>query len=175
MAESEAAITDLQSQAKYSECRLDGESAAAAGERFSCGAISDARTRFNLIDDRRADPWVPEDLLPNRHEQGMELLNSVGLRVGGEVVGWVITHQIVRNVYRYTCSFVKTELQRRLAIVPLYREAISRQVQKEGQDTIGIWTVPVRHHQMVAFVEHRMAPHLHSLDYSLAATKRYTQ
>jgi GNAT superfamily N-acetyltransferase len=137
---------------------------------FSWRDITDEERR-SIYERQQVSPWVPDDLLPEAHEPGMQELNSVGLRHQGEVVGWVITHWVAPSLYRYTCSFVRQDLQRRLAVVPLYREAINRQAAVEGLESIGMWTVPLRHAGMAEFVKRRMAPHLVSLDVSMGTTK----
>lgn len=128
-----------------------------------------AAERHSIEERQRAAPWIPEDLVPDRHEAAP--LNSVGLRLGGEVVGWVLTQKIGASLYRYSCSFVREDLQRRMRVVPLYEAAIRRQVDAYGVDTVGIWTVPVRHAAMARFARRRMAPHLLSLQETLGSTK----
>jgi GNAT superfamily N-acetyltransferase len=83
------------------------------------------RERLRESNDRA--PWIANGLQPWRHDQvGFDPVSSVGLRYRGEVVGWVINHQIDPRTVRFTCSFMRKDLSRRARIVPLYSEAIRR-------------------------------------------------
>lgn len=129
--------------------------------------------RCSLYERQGVQRWIPDDLLPERHEPGMAALNSVGLRLHHEVVGWVITQRIGPQLYRYSCSFVRDDLQRSLRIVPLYQEAIRRQAREHGISSVGIWTVPARHVAMARFARRRMRPYLLSLDESMESCKDF--
>lgn len=106
-------------------------------------------------------PWIPEDLVPFDHEKGLEPLNSLGLRYQGQVVGWVINHRTYPDTIRYTCSFVRKDLQKMGRIISLYAEAAK--LQKEAGIPRGMWTVPMKHEAMVNFVRQRWLPHLDSV------------
>jgi GNAT superfamily N-acetyltransferase len=95
--------------------------------------------------------WIPEDLVPFQYEKDFEPLNSLGLRFHGEPVGWMITHRVAPHTIRYTCSFIRTDLQGRFRIAPIYREAILRQT-RAGVPNV-IFMVPAQHRAMVAFVK----------------------
>jgi GNAT superfamily N-acetyltransferase len=150
----------------FAEARLPREA-----QIFSWTEITPEERR-SIEDRQAAAPWVPDDLMPGNHEEGLEPLNSLGLRYKGEVVGWMITHRLAPKLCRYTCSFMRADIERRLAIVPMYREAITRQGEYEGFDSIGIWTVPYRHTRMADFVRNRMAPHLVSLETVMITSKQ---
>ena len=63
-------------------------------------------------------PWIANSLQPWRHDAlGFDPVSSVGLRYRGEVVGWVINHQIDPRTVRFTCSFMRKDLSRRARIV----------------------------------------------------------
>lgn len=108
-------------------------------------------------------PWIPEDLTPFQYEleENFEPLNSLGLRYQGQVVGWVINHRIAADTIRYTCSFVRKDLQKMGRIITLYTEASKLQVQQNVP--YGIWIVPTVHEAMFKFVQHRLAPYLISV------------
>jgi GNAT superfamily N-acetyltransferase len=110
---------------------------------------------------QETQPWIPEDLIPFQYEKHLEPLNSLGLRYHGQVVGWVINHRLSPDTIRYTCSFVRKDLQKMGRIISLYAEAAKLQLQAKISN--GIWTVPVAHESMVNFVKHRWAPYLTSL------------
>lgn len=70
--------------------------------------------------------WIHPDLEPWRFDAHFDELSSVGLRKGGEVVGWVINHRIAPDMVRFTISFVRTDLARRGGIFPLYVASLER-------------------------------------------------
>ena len=109
-----------------------------------------------------AQSWIPKDLIPFQYEQNLEPLNSLGLRYQGQVVGWMINHRLSPDTIRYTCSFVREDLQKMGRIISLYAEAGRRQISAMVPNTI--WTVPLVHESMVKFVKQRWAPYLVSID-----------
>lgn len=135
---------------------------------------------YELTDQERSDlqqpqtaDWIPPDLAPLALEQEpIEPINSLGVRYQGTVVGWVITHRLNSETIRYTCSFIRADLQRRGRMIPLYVEAIRRQDQAGIRN--GIWTVPLRHTGMFHFVQNRMAPYMTSISITQGATKSLT-
>lgn len=125
--------------------------------------------RLSIQKRQAQEPWIPQNLIPFRHEENLEPLNSVGLRYKGEVVGWVITHRLDPGTIRYTCSFVRLDLQKMGRIIPLYVEAIKRQYQ--ANILKGIWTVPFFHTAMINFVKRRMADYMESIEESRGSFK----
>jgi predicted GNAT family acetyltransferase len=81
---------------------------------------------------------------------GFDRASSVGMRIGGEVVGWVINHRIGSDTLRFTCSFMREDLARRAAILALYTESIER-ADRAGYRTCTFIT-PVKYTGMVDFV-----------------------
>ncbi|MEP6668094.1 MAG: GNAT family N-acetyltransferase [Chthoniobacter sp.] len=102
-------------------------------------------------------PWIAEDLVPFDHEENFDPCTSVALRQDGKVVGWVINHQMSRLLIRFTCSFVRKDLQRLGRIVWLYVESV-RRMEVHGFFE-GMWTVPLKHPRTVAFTRRWMAPY----------------
>lgn len=125
--------------------------------------------RRSLQQQQDEHPWIPSDLVPFQLEEGFEPINSLGLRYRQQVVGWVITHRLDSNTIRYTCSFVREDLQRMGRIIPMYVAAIQRQHQAGIIN--GIWTVPLRHTAMFNFVQQRMAPYMTSIEETRGVTK----
>jgi GNAT superfamily N-acetyltransferase len=109
-----------------------------------------------LQESQAAGPWIPEDLLPWRHRNTDE--SSVGIRGNEGVVGWVINHRVGDDLVRFTCSFIRRDLARRGRIVPAYSEAVRRAVEA-GYKRI-MFTVPMRHANMVEFGRRWCAPYL---------------
>ncbi|MEG4631947.1 GNAT family N-acetyltransferase [Microcoleus sp. AR_TQ3_B6] len=110
---------------------------------------------------QETQPWIPEDLIPFQYEKDLEPITSLGLRYQGQVVGWMINHRLSPDTIRYTCSFVRKDLQKMGRIISLYAEAAKLQLQAKISNVI--WTVPVAHESMVNFVKHRWAPYLASI------------
>ncbi len=84
-------------------------------------------------------------------------------------MGWVITHRLAPDTIRYTCSFVRQDLQKMGRIIPLYVKAI--QLQAKAGIPKGIWTVPFIYTSMVSFVQKRMAPYMISIEESKTSWK----
>lgn len=116
--------------------------------------------RRHLRESQAACAWYPESLSPLVHEVDCEPLNSIGLRHGGRIVGWLLTHRIDAMTIRYTCSYLDPKLQSIGRIVGLYVSAARLQTAALGPATRAVWTIPVIHPRMVAFARRRMAPHL---------------
>jgi GNAT superfamily N-acetyltransferase len=109
--------------------------------------------RQTIKQQQETQPWIPEDLIPFQYENNFDPLNSLGLRYQGQVVGWVINHRFSSDTIRYTCSFVRKDLQKMGRIISLYAEAGKRQCKANIFKCI--WTVPLQHEGMVNFEETR--------------------
>jgi len=116
--------------------------------------------------------WMASDAIPFDYEQDLEPINSIGLRYKGEVVGWLITHRTAPDTIRYTCSYVRPDIQRMGRIIPLYIRAT--QLQMEAGISRGTWTVSLMHTSMIAFVKKHMRPYLISLEQSMGSSKSLT-
>jgi len=114
--------------------------------------------------------WIPDDLVPFHHEAKLETLNSLALRYNGKVLGWVINHRLSPETIRYSCSFVRADLQKLGRIISLYAEAGRRQLSANVPNCI--WTVPVFHESMARFVRKRWVPYLSSLQETKGSFKR---
>jgi GNAT superfamily N-acetyltransferase len=130
--------------------------------------ISEAE-RLALQKQQEIFPWIPKDLLPFIQEENFEPLNSLGLRYQGEVVGWMINHRLAPDTIRYTCGFLRPDLQKMGRFIPLLANAI--QLQAKANIINGIWTVSVKRPSMVNFIKKRMAPYLTSFKESKESCK----
>ena len=101
-------------------------------------------------------PWIAPDLVPFDFEENYEPVTSVALRVNGAIVGWCLNH-VVDGILRFTCSFLRCDLQRLGRIVLLYSESVSRM--PVGGLSVGMWTVPIKHAGMVNFARKHMQPY----------------
>ncbi|MUH01781.1 GNAT family N-acetyltransferase [Scytonema sp. UIC 10036] len=126
--------------------------------------------RLRLNDRFKNETWIPELLNPLAHDNNFEPLNSIGLRYRDEVVGWIITHRLSPTTIRYTCSYIRPNLQRLGRILALYSESIKRQA--ANPDIFeAIWTVPFIYSSMIDFVKRRMANYMISIKESRESLK----
>ena len=112
--------------------------------------------RAHITETHRQTPWIAPDLVPFDFEAQSEPLTSVALRVNGQILGWCLNH-VVDGILRYTCSFVRRDLQRLGRIVLLYNESVAR-MPRAGL-SVGSWTVPLEHPSMASFARRHMQPY----------------
>lgn len=115
-----------------------------------------AEQREELRRSQDEGPWIPADLVPFQHEAGLEPVTSLALCIGGKVVGWTINH-VIEGILRYTCSYVRRDLQRMGRVLLLYNEAVAR-MPSIGL-SVGMWTVPLHHAGMARFARRWMQPY----------------
>lgn len=120
-----------------------------------------ARERENILEQQRTNPWIPEDLIPFDYEEDLYPSTSLGLRYRGELVGWFITHRIAIDTIRYTCSFIRLDLQKNGRSLGLFAEAVKRQY--EANIPYLIWTTALEHKSMANFIRNRFKPYITSL------------
>ena len=117
--------------------------------------------RIALQKEQEVSAWIPQTLIPFQHEKDLEPATSLGLRYKGQVVGWIITHRLAPDTIRYTCGFVRPDLQKMGRYISLIANAIKLQV--KANIPTGIWTVPIEHPAMINFVKKRLHPYISSL------------
>jgi len=111
-----------------------------------------------LRDSNARAPWIPNSLQPWRHDQiGFDPVSSVGLRYRGEVVGWVINHQVAPGTVRFTCSFMHPSLSRRARILPLYSDAVRRL--SEAGCAFCTFVTPTVYPPMIEFIRRHCVPY----------------
>jgi GNAT superfamily N-acetyltransferase len=127
-------------------------------EIFSWSDLTPAE-RARLHETNARAPWIPMSLQPWRHDSlGFDPVSSVGLRYRGDVVGWVINHQIDPRTVRFTCSFMRKDLAGRARILPLYSESLRRL--SEAGCEFGTLITPTVYPGMVEFVRRHCAPYV---------------
>ena len=85
----------------------------------------------------------------------MDAASSVGLRLHGAVVGWVITHRVAPLLVRYTACFVREDLQAQGALFPLLVASIDTLM---GTGTTCTFVTSSQFPRMVRFTQRRLAP-----------------
>ncbi len=108
----------------------------------------------HILNRQQHTHWYPLELSPTFENPDFETTNSLGLRLHGNVVGWLITHQVHANVIEYCNLFVSPELQSTGLGYHLIVEAIKRQ-NALGVE-YGIFQVQVGYKTMLSFVQRRM-------------------
>ncbi len=120
------------------------------------GDVTEAQ-RESLRRSHEEKPWIAEDLIPFDHEENYDPCTSVALVHDGQLAGWVINHQMSRELIRFTCAYMRPDLQRLGRIVWLYVESVRRMEQHGFHE--GIWTIPLKHPRHAAFARRWMAPY----------------
>jgi len=101
-------------------------------------------------------PWIAPDLVPFNFEENYEPITSVALRFNGAIVGWCITHA-VEGLLRFTCAFVRKDLQRLGRLLLLWDEVVARM--PEAGYSVGMWTINFSSEAMVDFARKHMQPY----------------
>lgn len=112
---------------------------------------------------KEQEDWYPDALTPFQIEDKIHYPTSVGLRYEGNVVGWMLTHQIAEDTVQYTTLFVSPELQRMGRAIGVLIEAIRRQIAMYNGGSplrYGAFQVESSNELMIRFVERRMRPYL---------------
>ena len=107
------------------------------------------RERATIQKQQEQENWIREDLIPFKYEQDMEALTSLGLRYQGQVVGWLISHRIAPDTIRYSCGWVKEDLQKTGCLLALIVKASKRQARAKIPNAL--WSVPVEFANKVRF------------------------
>lgn len=130
----------------------------------------DAAARAALHAELASDPWVPQDLLPERHEaEPVDLATSLALWRGGRLAGWALNHRLDDHTLRFSAGWVRPELQRRGRLLALYARAGDLAMAAGLQRAS--WSVPFHHAAKVAFVRRWMAPYADRVDETRKAEK----
>jgi len=115
-----------------------------------------------------ASPWIPQILEPWSCGQHVDAVSSVGLRAGGQVAGWVLTHRVPPNLIRYTSCFVRADLQRWGLMLPLIVASADRLM---GTGVRCTFVTSSQFPEMVAFAHRRLAPLVSYCGASMGVTK----
>ncbi|MFZ5787673.1 MAG: GNAT family N-acetyltransferase [Acidobacteriota bacterium] len=130
-----------------------------------------AEERRRLVDSQSERGWIAENLVPWRYdEEAFEPVTSLGMRLQGEVVGWVINHATGPRTLRFTCAYIRKDLGRRGRLMPLVSESIDRIEHTPFTDCT--FVVPLKHQTMVAFVRRWMEPWAGQVTETRGSTKR---
>lgn len=123
-------------------------------EIFSWNTLTNSDKK-HILNRHKQCNWYPVELSPLFKICDFESSISVGLRMNGIVVGWLITHKVRADVIEYSRLFVSPELQGLGRGIPLGIEAVKRQY--ELGITSGIFQVKTGNAKSISFVNRRMA------------------
>jgi hypothetical protein len=132
----------------------------------------EAEEKQRIEESHRRGPWIDEDLAPWSFEQrltGVEPSSSVGIRVGAEVVGWVLNHRLSGRTLRFSCAFLRRDLARRGLLLPALAESIHRAAKASFE--CGIHAVPGSKPDMLRFVHAWCAPWADAVEETRATEK----
>lgn len=131
-----------------------------------------ATEREALIRRQETQP-VSREVFPFNFSPQFEPHTSLGVRWRGEVVGWVVNHRFDPKTLRFTCSYLRDELQGRGRLVAVYAEVINR-MRPLGLSE-AIWSVPVEFPRMVAFTRRHLMPYATSITETRGSRKSLTR
>jgi hypothetical protein len=106
-----------------------------------------------------AKSTIPTALWPFAPDEfPLELSNSLGLRTGGEVIGWVICHRVDPKLIRYTMFYVREPWRTPDLSFALLAEAIRRKQQVHPPTVIASLAVQVENKPMLRVLERKLKP-----------------
>ncbi|GIO05556.1 hypothetical protein J31TS6_15840 [Brevibacillus reuszeri] len=105
------------------------------------------------------EQWYPEKLSPLQEEQQMNATLSVGLRYGGNVIGWMIVQRAARNMVFFKTQFIRDEFRKLGRGMLLIAEAIRRTSKIEGM-AYGMFVMDKDNADMVRLANKHFAPYV---------------
>ena len=101
--------------------------------------------------------WIPDDQLPWQFERrDIEPASSLGIRLGTEIVGWVINHALDERSIRMTHLFIRRDLARQDLLSPALVESLRRA--HEASFSRAHLNVGWRDHELALFAKRFLAP-----------------
>ncbi|MCH2171887.1 GNAT family N-acetyltransferase [Myxococcota bacterium] len=128
----------------------------------------------SLQNDHREKAWPDSQVFPFRYGPKFEPNTSFGVRFQGRVVGWVVNHVYNSNTLRFTCSFLREDLQKLGRLVELYARSVDRMKSSTNFER-GILTVPVEYPAMVAFARRHLMPFADEIRETLGTQKTLSE
>ena len=114
--------------------------------------------RAKLIRVHQDTGWPKRDVFPFRYGEQFDEESSFGLRFQGDVVGWAVNHKLSSDTIRFTCSYLREDLQTLGRLVEVYAQSIDRILRHTHYD-YAVFTVPVEYPAMIRFAERHLAPY----------------
>ncbi|MGD1922073.1 MAG: GNAT family N-acetyltransferase [Pleurocapsa sp.] len=112
----------------------------------------------------------PPSLSPLTKDPRLESLNSLGLRYGGKVIGWCLTHRINAQTIRYSTMYVEPQFQKLGRGISLVAEAIKKQLEHKNIPYFK-WSVAAENQAMLSFSQRHLVPYCTFVSESRCAVK----
>lgn len=125
------------------------------GEMFMWRDITPAE-RARIQQSHAEQPWIDPLLEPWICDQRADPVSSVGLRVNGEVLGWVINHRAPPNLVVFTTAFVRKDFQR---IGALFKLLVHSIVNIQNQGLVITFVTSNMYPRMLPFTLTRIGPY----------------
>ena len=101
--------------------------------------------------------WVEHALNPWQFDPRTLDSSSVGARMDGRVVGWVLNHRILSDVVRWSVAYVRPDLSRRARAVPLFEASLQR-IRAAGNCRFCSFITPFSYPHMIRLIRRWIAP-----------------
>jgi hypothetical protein len=102
---------------------------------------------------------IPGPLWPFESDKPIEPASSIGLRLEGKVVGWMVTHRTAPKVVRFTALYIREPWRRTELSFALIAEAARRKARALPPDVISSLAVQIENRPMLRVAERRLRPH----------------
>lgn len=102
---------------------------------------------------------IPPPLWPFESDAPVEPCNSLGLRLAGEVVGWMVTHRVAPQVVRFTALYIREPWRRTELSFALLAEALRRKARALPPEVVSSMAVQVENQPMLRVAERRLRRH----------------
>jgi GNAT superfamily N-acetyltransferase len=113
--------------------------------------------KFELWQNHSQNPWIPQEVMPWKHDACWHPSTSFGLLCGSRLTGWLITHKLKPDLLRYSCAYCEDGIRQKASMVAVFAAAI-RQQAREMEAPRAIWTIYPDQPQMLAFVKRHLVP-----------------
>lgn len=131
------------------------------------------RKEENEVKDLIIPHSILEDISPFDRKYPLEPLNSLGLRLNGKIVGWMITNRLDKDTISYASLYIHPEIRGLGPAIALLKESIRLHIEarvKTGVTEINLKRTP-KYWQN--FVRKRLAPYSYQKELSLLAYKNF--
>lgn len=126
-------------------------------DRFVLEPLVELEAEIRAMRDDPPD-WIAEDLEPWKIDFSyIEPASSLGIRLDGELVGWVVNHKLSDEAIRFTNTHLRPDLARRARALPVLTESITRA--GAAGFTRLTFTVPSYHPEMIRFMRKWCGPY----------------
>jgi GNAT superfamily N-acetyltransferase len=90
--------------------------------------------------------------------------SSKGIRYGGELVGWCVTHRLTSGVLQYSSVYMASKHRRTVAPLIVMSEAIREHLRRSEELPLGVQAVPPELPDIERFSAKRLAPWADSVE-----------